>query len=276
MAADNLDSTGTDTIVLIHGLWMTALSWERWIRRYQARGYRVLAPDWPGMSAAMAGMRRAPPEIASLGVVEIADHYDHLIHQLGRAPVIIGHSVGGLVVQLLLDRGLGAAGVAIDGAPARGVASWPLPMVRFGFLALHHRLGRYQAIPLTPGQFRHAVANTLSPQEATAVYERHHVPGPGRTICQVCFANFASHAATRVDFGRAQRAPLLLIAGGRDRVFPATVTRSSFNRYRTSAAVTAYKEFPERSHYTIGEPGWEEVADYALRWAIEHVYENQI
>jgi alpha-beta hydrolase superfamily lysophospholipase len=276
MAADNPDSAGTDTIVLIHGLWMTALSWERWIRRYRARGYRVLAPDWPGMSVAIAELHRGPRELASLGVIEIADHYDHLIRQLGRAPVIIGHSVGGLVVQLLLDRGLGAAGVSIDGAPAKGITSLPFPTLEFGFLALRNLLGGYRAISLTNRQFRRTLANTLSPQEAIAIHQRYHVPGPGRTICQVGFANFAPHAATRVDFSRAQRAPLLLIAGGRDRIFPAAVTRSSFNRYRTSAAVTAYKEFPERSHYTIGEPGWEQVADYALRWAIEHVYENQI
>jgi pimeloyl-ACP methyl ester carboxylesterase len=271
MTAESLDSPGTDTIVLIHGLWMTALGWERWIRRYQARGYRVLAPDWPGMSAAIAELRRRPPEIGNLSVTEIADHYDHLIHQLGRAPVIIGHSVGGLIVELLLDRGLGAAGVAIDGAPPKGIASVPFPMLRFGFLALR-TIGRHQAISLTPRQFRRSFTNTLSPQEAIAVHERYHVPGPGRTIRQVGFANFVPHAATRVNFSHARRAPLLLITGGNDRIFPAVVTRSSFQRYRKSEAVTAYKEFPKRSHYSIGEPGWEEVADYALRWAMEHAY----
>jgi alpha-beta hydrolase superfamily lysophospholipase len=268
MAADDLDSAGTDTIILIHGLWVTALSWERWVRRYQARGYRVLAPDWPGMGDTMTEPRRAPPEFANLGVIEIADHYDRLIHDLGRAPVIIGHCVGGLVVQLLLDRGLGAAGVAIGGAPAKGTMSWPFPTLRFAFLGLRNR----HAISLTPRQFRRAVTSTLSPPEAMAVRERYHVPGPGRAIRQVGFANFTPRAATRVDFGRTQRAPLLLIAGGQDRIFPAAVTRSSLERYRQSAAVTDYKEFPDRSHYTIGEPGWEKVADYALRWAMEHVH----
>jgi pimeloyl-ACP methyl ester carboxylesterase len=272
MTADSVEGAGTETIVLIHGLWVTALSWERWIRRYQARGYRVLAPDWPGMSAPIAELRCGPPEIANLGITEIADHFHRLIHQLGRAPVIIGHSAGGLIVELLLDRGLGAAGVAIDGAPAKGIASVPFPMLRFGFLALRSPVGRYQAIPLTPRQFHRSFTNTLSPQEAMAVQERYHVPGPGRAIRQVGFANFAPHAATRVDFDSARRAPLLLIAGGKDHLFPAKVTRSSFERYRKSGAVTAYKEFPKRSHYTIGEPGWEEVADYALRWAMEQAY----
>lgn len=272
MSADGAEQAAIDTIVLIHGLWVTALSWERWIRRYQARGYRVLAPDWPGMSAGISELRRSPSQIASLGVTQITDHYDQLIRQLGAAPVIMGHSVGGLVVQLLLDRGLGAAGVSIDAAPAWGAGGLSFPMLWFGFLALRNPVGQPRAIPLTPRQFHHAFANTLSRRQAAAVYERYHVPGPGRTIRQVSLANFAPHAATAVDFGRVPRAPLLLIAGGKDHMFPAAVTRSSFRRYHRSTAVTAYQEFPQRSHYTIGEPGWEQVADYALRWAMENAY----
>lgn len=274
MTVNNVDPAGTDTIVLIHGLWMTALSWERWIRRYQARGYRVLAPHWPGMSLEISELRRGPPQIANLGITEIADHYDELIRQLGQAPVIIGHSVGGLIVQLLLDRGLGAAGVSIDGAPAKGIASPPFPMLKLGLRALRNPAGQPTAIPLTPRQFHHTFANTLSQQQATAAHERYHAPGPGRTIRQVSFASLAPHAATLVDFGRERRAPLLLIASGKDHLFPATITRSSFKRYRRSPAVTGYKEFPQRSHYTIGEPGWEQVADYALRWAMENAHET--
>jgi pimeloyl-ACP methyl ester carboxylesterase len=284
VTADSAGPGGTDTIVLIHGLWVTALSWERWVRRYSARGYRVLAPGWPGMGGGTAEPRRSSPGIAGLGapgipglgVTEIADHYDHLVRQLGRAPVLMGHSVGGLVVQLLLDRGLGAAGVSIDAAPAKGAAGLPFPMLRFGFLSLRNPAGHDRAIPLTPRQFHRLFTNTLSAQEAVAVHERYHVPGPGRAIRQVSFSRFASPTATRVDFDRAGRAPLLLIAGGEDHLFPAGVTRSSFDRYRRSEAVTAYKEFPERSHYTIGEPGWEQVADYALRWAMENAHDQDM
>ena len=272
MTVDGVDPAGIDTIVLIHGMWMIAASWDRWIQRYRARGYRVLAPGWPGMDARIAELRRGPPEIAGLGVTEIADHYDRLVRQLGGAPVIIGHSVGGLIVQLLLDRGLGAAGVTIDGAPAKGPVSLTVPMLRSGFLALRNPAGQPKAVPLTPRQFHRALTNTLSRPEAAAVYEQYHVPGPARTIRQVSFANLDPHAVTQVDFGRDGRAPLLLIAGGKDHIFPATVARSSFKRYRRSQAVTAYKEFPERSHYTIGEPGWEQVADYVLRWALENAY----
>jgi pimeloyl-ACP methyl ester carboxylesterase len=270
MNADDLQPSGTDTIVLIHGLWLTALSWENWVGRYRARGYRVLAPNWPGMDARIEELRRHPSAIARLGVTEIADHYDHLIRGLGHPPAIIGHSVGGLVAQILLDRGVGAVGVAIDPAPVKGSVRLPLPLLRLGFPVLRNPAHGYRAIRLTWGQFQHVFANTLSQQQAAAVRERYYVPAPGRTVRQVGFAGFSRDAATSVDFNGGQRAPLLLIGSGKDHLFPVTVTRSSFLLYRQSAMVTAYKEFPGRSHYTIGEPGWEEVADYALRWAMEN------
>jgi pimeloyl-ACP methyl ester carboxylesterase len=266
MCADGAQSGGTDTVVLIHGLWLTALSWEGWIGRYSARGYRVLAPNWPGMDAGIGELRHNPGAVAHLGVTEIAARYDHLIRDLGQPPVIMGHCVGGLVAQILLDRGLGAAGVAIDPAPAKGVVRLSLPMLRAGFPALLGSGDGNKTIRLTPRQFHHALTNTLSEQEAIALHERHYIPGPARVARQV---SFAPDGATRVAFEGRWRAPLLLIASGKDHIFPAAVTRASFDRYRKSAAVTAYKEFPQRSHYTISEPGWEQVADYALRWAME-------
>jgi pimeloyl-ACP methyl ester carboxylesterase len=269
VSADNGDNGVTDTIVLIHGLWVTALSWEHWIERFQARGYRVLAPNWPGMDIDIEQLRRDASGIAGLGITQIVDHYDRIIRELERPPIIIGHSLGGLSAQILLDRGLGAAGVAIESAPVKGVLSLPFSMLRVGFPALRNPANRHRAVALTPKQFHYAFTNMLGEQEAVAAHERYNVPGPGRVVFQVSLANFARHAVTRVDLQNGKRAPLLLIAGGRDRVFPVAVAKSNFKLYRNSTAVTAYKEFPDRSHYTIGEPGWEQVADYALTWAMD-------
>jgi pimeloyl-ACP methyl ester carboxylesterase len=270
MSAEDHYPDGTDTIVLIHGLWLTALSWEHWVTRYRARGYRVLAPYWPGMDAGTDELGRHAPEICRLGVTELADHYDHLIRGLRHPPAIIGHSVGGLVAQMLLDRGLGVAGVAIDPAPARATARMSLAMLRAAFPGLWNLVDARRTVPLTSRQFHRVLTNTLSRQEAAAVRDRYYIAAPGRVIRRVSFANPAPDPATVVDFDSGQRAPLLLIAGGRDRIFPVTLTRTSFDLYRRSTSVTTYKEFPERSHYTIGEPGWEQVADYALRWAMEN------
>jgi pimeloyl-ACP methyl ester carboxylesterase len=125
--------TTPDTIVLIHGLWMTPLSWERWVDRYTNRGYTVHAPAWPGMDGDIQELRRDPSAVAGLGVTEIVDHYDAIIRALDRPPIIMGHSFGGLFAQILLDRGLGAAGVAIDSAPVKGILVLPFSTLKVGF-----------------------------------------------------------------------------------------------------------------------------------------------
>jgi pimeloyl-ACP methyl ester carboxylesterase len=263
------DSSTPDTIVLIHGLWMTPLSWEQWVDRYTSRGYTVHAPAWPGMEGDIQELRRDPSPVAGLGVTEIVDHYDAIIRDLDRPPIIMGHSFGGLFTQILLDRGLGAAGVAIDPAPVKGILVLPFSTLKVGFPVLRNPANLHRTMALTPEQFHYAFGNTLSEEDSKAAYDRYAVPGPDHLLFQASLANFNPHAATAVDFHNDDRAPLLLIAGGKDHVAPASVTEANFRLYRRSKAVTDYKEFPERPHFTVGAPGWEEVADYALRWAVE-------
>src|SRR5215207_4139295 len=166
-------------MVLIHGLWLTPLSWERWIDRYEGLGYRVIAPTWPGMDADIEDLRRDPSAMAGVGITEITDHYDTIIRALDTPPIIMGHSFGGSVTQLLLDRGLGSAGVAIHPAPVKGVLRLPVSALRSAFPVLRNPLNRNRAVALTPKQFHYAFTNTLSREESQAVYERYHVPGPG-------------------------------------------------------------------------------------------------
>jgi alpha-beta hydrolase superfamily lysophospholipase len=264
------EKNGPDTIVLIHGLWMTALSWEHWVEYYGARGYRVIARSWPGMEGDIDELRRDPSAVATLGITEIVDHYDRIIRELDRPPIIMGHSFGGLMVQILLDRGLGAAGVAIDPAPVKGILMLPFSTLKVAMPMLANQLNNHRALPLTPEQFHYAFTNTLSEEESRRVYDRYAVPGPDHMLFQASFANFNPHAATAVDFHNDHRAPLLLIAGGKDHISPASVTRANYELFSKSKAVTDYKEFPERTHYTLGLPGWEEVAQYALDWAVGH------
>jgi alpha-beta hydrolase superfamily lysophospholipase len=265
MAAES--TTPPDTIVLIHGLWMTPRCWEGWVDRYESRGYDVLAPTWPGMDVDIDQFRRDPSAVAGLGLTEIVDHYDGIIRQLERAPIIMGHSFGGAIVQLLLDRGAATVGVAIDPAPVKGVLRLPLPALRSAFPVLRNPANRNRAVPLTPAEFHYGFTNTLTEDESQAVYERQHVPGPGRLIFQAATANLNPHAATKVDLHNDDRAPLLVIGGGSDHTVPPSLSREVAKRQSKSKALTGYREFPGRSHYTLGQDGWEEVADYALEWA---------
>lgn len=263
------EPTPPDTIVLIHGLWLTPRSWEHWADRYRTAGFRVLAPAWPGMDDEVEELRQNSGPIADLTATQIVDHYARIVRDLDRPPIIMGHSFGGAFAQMLLDRQLGAAGVAIDSAPLKGVLRLPLSTLKASLPVLRNPANRHRAVPLSLDEFQYAFTNTMSREESDRVYRRYHVPAAGGVLFEAALANLNPRTALRVDFGNERRAPLLLIAGGADHVVPPSVSRAAAGRYRKSTAVTGYKEFPGRPHYTMGQPGWEEVADYALNWAVE-------
>ncbi|MET9299426.1 alpha/beta fold hydrolase [Micromonospora aurantiaca] len=258
-----------DTIVLIHGLWMTSRSWEHWAQRYSARGFQVLTPAWPGMDREVEELRADPAPIAAQRIADIADHYEAIIRDLPRPPIVMGHSFGGLIAQLLADRHLGAAVVAVHPAPVRGVLKLPPSTLRSGYSILHNPANRHRAVPFTPEDFRYAFGNTISQEQSDAAWERYAVPGAGHVLFEAAFANLDPNSATEIDKKRSDRAPLLITAGGEDHVVPATLASSIANLYRSSTALTGYREFPGRSHFVGGEPGWEEEADFALEWAVE-------
>jgi pimeloyl-ACP methyl ester carboxylesterase len=262
------DPAAPDTIVLVHGLWVTPRSWEKWVEHYEGKGYRVLAPAYPGLEVEVEALNEDPSPIEALTIPGVVEHLEGIIGELDRAPIIMGHSAGGLFTQILLEHGYGAAGVAIDSAPAEGVRVTPVSQIRSLFPVLRNPANRMRAVPFTPEQFHYAFTTTLSREESDKVYERYHIPAPGRFVWAGPLANFTpGHQDTYVDFGNEDRAPLLFIAGGEDNLMPPAVNQSNAKMYRNSSAVTDYHEFEGRSHYTVGEDGWEEVADYALEWA---------
>jgi pimeloyl-ACP methyl ester carboxylesterase len=257
-------------IVLVHGLWLTPRSWEGWKERFEAKGRQVLAPAWPRMQDDVEDVRNDPSRLNGLGITEIVDHYARIVRELDRPPVIIGHSFGGLVTEMLLDRGLGAAGVALSPAPVKGVLRLPPSQLRSAFPVLGNPANRNRTVELTPKQFNYAFTNTMTDAEAQAAYERYEVPGPGRVLFQAAFANFNPRAASKVDFHKDDRPPLLIVGNSEDHTVPASVSKEAATRLGKSKAVVDYKEFPGRPHFTAGAPGWEEVADYALEWADRH------
>jgi pimeloyl-ACP methyl ester carboxylesterase len=260
-----------DTIVLVHGLWVTPRSWEKWIARYSEQGYRVLAPAYPGLEVEVEALNADPTPIEQLTVPAVVESYERVIGELDRPPILMGHSYGGLIVQILLDRGFGAAGVAIDSGAPEGVLTLPLAQARAGFPVLKNPANHHRAVAFTPEQFHYAFTNTLTREESDAVYSRYHIPAPGRFVWDGVLANLTpGHQDTYVNFKNNERAPLLLIGGGEDHLEPLALNEANLKHYKHSTAITELKAFPDRAHYTIGQDGWEEVADFALEWATTH------
>ena len=255
------------SIVLINGLWMTALSWEHWRRHYGEKGYSVIAANWPGMEGDIQQLRHDPSSFATVGLSDVADHYEQIIRELESPPLIVGYGFGGLVTQILLDRGWGAAGVGIASAPVKGIVRLPLSMLKLAFSVIGNSLSNKTA-SLTAQQFHRLFANSLTETESLDAFKRYVVPGPNRVLLQTAFANFISHTAAAVNVRNHTRAPLLLVAGGKDRIVSSSIVKANFELYRESKAETDYKEFRDRTHFIIGQDGWEKVADYVLSWAL--------
>ncbi|MFI8524788.1 alpha/beta hydrolase [Promicromonospora sukumoe] len=266
-----MNAAQPDTVVLVHGLWMTPRSWEAWVDHYRAKGLNVVTPGYPGFEVEVEALREDPDIIAKLTVPETVDHLAGVIEALPSKPIIIGHSFGGTLTQLLLARGLGAAGVVIDSAPTEGVRVSPLSQARSLFPALKNPANRHRAVGFTPEEFHYAFTNTLSEEESRQVWERYAIAAPGHWVWEYgLFANFKpGPQETWVDYA-ADRAPLLFIAGSEDHIMPPAVNRSNAKHYDKSPAVTEYYEFEGRDHWTCGAEGWQEVADHALAWAQKH------
>ena len=267
-----MSSTASDPaarpIVLIHGMWMTPLSWEHWAGRYREGGHQVLAPAWPGLDREPEELRGDPSPLRGLSIPDIVDHYAEVIRGLGEPPVIIGHSFGGLITQLLLDRGLGAAGVTLGTAAPKGVLKLPYSTLRAAWPALKRPGNRKKEVLLTRGQFHWCFTNALSREASDGVYRRYYIPGSGRPFFQAGYANFNPNAVTKVNYRNPERPPLLLLTGTEDRICPPSVNVANFKKQRQAPAATEHKEYPGRCHFP-GQNGWEEVADYALSWTTE-------
>jgi pimeloyl-ACP methyl ester carboxylesterase len=249
------------TVAFIHGMFMTPHCWHGWIERFRGAGFTTSAPAWPLHGETPAAMRAKHPDpaLGKLTLDEVVEHLAKEIQKLPEKPVLIGHSMGGLIVQLLLQKGLGTKGVAIDSAPPKGVLALKWSFFKANWAVISPFANKDQPFLPTLEQFRYAFAHTISDDELRAVYDTEVVPESRRV------GNAPTTATAKIDFAAA-RPPLLVIAGELDHIIPAALNRKNHAAYKASAGVTDFHEFPGRTHYTLGQKGWEEVADYVLAW----------
>ena len=253
------------TVVFIHGMYMTPLCWGHWRTHFENRGYRCLAPAWPGRDEPVEVLRKKHPDprLGQLTLRAILDHLADVVQGLREKPILIGHSMGGLVTQLLVQRGIAAAGIAIDSAPPPGVISFQWSFLKSNWPHINPFKPQDQPIEMMFERFQYTFVNTLPLAEQQAAYDCYVVPESRRVPAQ------ALTPLARIDF-RKPGVPLLLIAGSADNLIPASLNRSNHAKYRRPDSVNDFKEFPGRTHFIVGQSGWQEVADYTISWLQEH------
>ncbi len=250
---------GTKTVVFIHGLYMTPLCWEEWVKRFETKGYRCLAPAYPGREGKLIQELQTPD--ASLGKLTLSAIVEHLTQQikkLDEKPILIGHSMGALITQLLLNRDLAFAGIAIDSAPPSGVFTTTFSFLKANWGHITPFANQNSPVVMGFERFQYAFVNDMQLNEQRAAFEKYVVP-ESRLIPR------ESLFGAKIDFKK-PHAPLLLIAGGNDNIIPPDLNQKNYNRYKNSNSATDFKEFPGRNHFIIGQKGWQEVADYCIEW----------
>jgi len=261
---EKANGSGNTPVVLIHGLWVLPSSWNNWVELFEQNGYAGLTPDWPDDPETVEEARANPDVLAKKNLKQVADHTAEVIDKLDRKPAVMGHSTGGLLTQMIADRGLSAASVAIDPGPFRGVLPLPLAALRSAAPVLKNPFNRSKAITLTLDQFKYGWANALSDEEANQLYETYHVAAPGVALMQMANANLNPWTEAKVDPKNPDRGPLLIIDGEKDHTVPWAIANAAYNRQKHNEAVTEIKKIPNRGHSLTIDSGWREVAQTAL------------
>lgn len=261
---DHANASGKTPVVFIHGLWLLPSSWDRWAQLFEETGYAAVTPSWPDDPETVEEARANPAVFAKKTLGQIADHTAEVIGKLTRKPAVMGHSTGGLLAQIIADRGMSAATVAIDPGPFRGVLPLPLSALRSAGPVLANPLNRGRAVTLTLDQFKYGWANALSDEEAKQLYEIYHVAAPGVALMQMANANLNPRTEAGRDPKNPARGPLLIIDGEKDHTVPWAIASASYKRQRRNQAVTEIVKIPNRGHSLTIDSGWREVADTAL------------
>lgn len=260
------NASGRAPVVFVHGLWLLPSSWDRWAVHFEGAGYTPVSLSWPDDPDTVEEAKAHPEVFADKTVGQVADHLEALIGGLDRKPVVIGHSFGGLLTQILAGRGRAAASVAIDPAPFRGALPLPVSSLRSAQPVLGNPANRHRAVPLTFEQFQYGFANAMSEEEAKELYDTFAVPASGAPLFQAATANLNPWTEVKVNSRNPDRGPLLIVSGEKDRLVPWSIAHASFNKQQRNPGVTEITELKDRGHALIVDSGWKEVADTALEF----------
>jgi pimeloyl-ACP methyl ester carboxylesterase len=263
------NTSGRQPIVLVHGLWCLASSWRNWQAFLEDRGYAVVAVDWPGDAATVEAAREGGGSLAGISAGTVAAHVRDVVGQLDRKPILIGHSMGGLVVEIVAGAGVAAATIAIGPAQMKGI--WTLPgtvLKALGpILADPRNLSR--TVMLSESQFKYIFATTLDETEAAELYQD-CVPAPAKPLFEVGTANLAPRGVTAVDTAQPERGPLLMFAGEKDTVTPYAIVEAAYKRQKRNPNPTEMVEIIGAGHSFVVDHNWSDLAERSIEFLARH------
>ncbi len=261
---ERANASGKRPVVFVHGLWLLPSSWENWKALFEDNGYASVAPGWPDDPETVEEARSNPDVFAKKMVKQVTEHYLEAIAKLDQAPVVIGHSFGGLITMKIAGEGVASASVSIDNAPFQGVLPLPISALRSSAPVLTNPANAGKAIALTEAQFKFGWGNNLSDEESKQLWETYHVAAPGAPLFQAATANFNPFSQTKVDTKNPERGPLLLISGDNDNTVPWAIMEATAKLQSKNPGLTEVVRIPGRGHSLTIDSGWKEVADEAL------------
>ena len=267
---EQANASGKQPIVFVHGLWLLASSWDRWRAHFSELGYTTIAPGWPDDPATVEEARAHPEVFANKSLGVISEHYARAIKQLKKKPVLVGHSFGGVLVQMLAGKGLAAATVAIDPAPFRGVLPLPFSSLKSASAVIANPLNAKRAVALTWEQFNYGWTNAVPEAEAKQLYEEFHVAGSGLPLFQAALANVNPLTDDQVDTKNPDRGPLLLISGDSDHTVPWAIVHAEYERQKRNTNPTEIVAMENRGHSLVIDSGWKDVAKLAAEFVQQY------
>jgi alpha-beta hydrolase superfamily lysophospholipase len=232
--------------------------------------YDPVMPEWPGVADTVAATREDPDAQAGNGLDEIGEHLARFAATLDSKPILVGHSVGGFLVEKLLGDDIGRAAIAISPGQIKGVKALGPNQAKSLFSILSHPGNLHKAVSLDPAQFKNSFANQLSQEETDALYERWTIPSPARTLFQLAFSAVQPHSPAEVNTKNEARGPLLLMASKKDHTVDPGLVHSALKQYRKSSAITELIDYDDRGHSLVVDSGATQLMDDALAWLDKH------
>jgi pimeloyl-ACP methyl ester carboxylesterase len=256
----------TKNIVFVTGAFVNSSSWDEWRTYFELKGYNTTAPAWPFKDATTQELRARQPHdtaLATLTLKEVIDHYINVVKSFSEKPIVIGHSLGGLMTQIIVNRDLAAAGVAIHPVPPQGIFPYEFSFLKAGWKALGFFTSLEKTYLMSFKDWQYAFVNGMALKDQKEAYEKYTIP-ESKTV-----ARGGLTSAAKVDFKK-PHPPLLITSGSEDTIIPVHLNVRNYNRYHKNGSVLDYKEFAGRNHFVLGQPTWREDADFILEWLEKH------